>query len=560
MLRSKYISYLEEIKQICKRNNLNVEFKKDIENLQNEIKDFKIRIPLVGGFNAGKSSLINSFLGESILPENITPETAIASEIKYGPNMIIVHKNNGETEKYGLEFIKSINTKEVKYLEILYNNERLKSLGKDVIIVDMPGFDSNLEEHNKAINQYLDNGVAFIIVIDCEDGCIKSNIVTFLYELYSYNLSFGVIVNKCDKKTEEEVNNVCQYIKSTVEPINSNTIVESLSAFEEDASEKLMNIIKSFDIQQIIKNYFEQSILSICERVLFSLNVLLKNSNLDTEDINKKINNIEKNIIEIDENLRKEEIKIDKKISKQVKQHILNDINLYLINSSGELARAAMDGESSFKMKLNELLRPALTNSTSNNLEPIFNELINKISINIESMDDIEKEVQDKIEKGYAAISNFEEGLKLLEKNKEFMKKFEKYYKVATSGLAIVTSVVAPWIELIIVFLPDILKLVSKITGNTQYDRVKEKLEMEMIPNITRQIEPEIEKSLIELKEKFISELKMDVQSHKEDLKNSLNKLIEMKNKKQEDFEQILEVIKQDINILQSIKEEIVEG
>lgn len=560
MLKSKYVNCLEEIKQICENNNLNKEFKEDIDRLQVEIKNFKIRIPLVGGFNAGKSSLINSFLGREILPSNITPETAIATEIKYGPNMAVLHKNNGETQTYSLDSIKSINPKEAKYLEVLYNNESLKLLGEDIVIVDMPGFDSNIEDHNKAINQYLDNGVAFIIVIDCEDGCIKSNIMTFLYELYSYNLNFSVIINKCDKKTEEDINKIYTYIKDTVEPINPTTIVKSLSAFEKDASEKIMDILKSFDIREIIKNNFEQKIVSLCDRILLSLNVLIKNSNLDTSEINKKISIIEEHIIKIDNDLRNEERKIEKKVSNQVKNDILNDVDNYLKNNSSTLATAALQGDSSFKMKLNELLRPVLTNSTSNNLEPIFDELVSKIYVDINALDDIENEVQDKLEKTCLEINNLNNSLRVLEKNQEILKKFEKFYKVGTSGLAILTSFVTPWLEIIIVFLPEILKVIGKITGNTQYDRVKQEIEAKIIPDITIQLEPEIEKSLSILKEKFISELKSDIETHKQDLEASLNKAIEMKNEKQEDFTHTIEKIKQDIETLLNIKEQVMEG
>ena len=43
---------------------------------------------------------ISKFLGEKILPEEITPETAIAAEIKYGPTMILAHGINGVIKKY----------------------------------------------------------------------------------------------------------------------------------------------------------------------------------------------------------------------------------------------------------------------------------------------------------------------------------------------------------------------------------------------------------------------------------------------------------------------------
>ncbi len=40
-------------------------------------------IPIVGNFSAGKSTLLNRFLGSSVLPTGITPETSLATELHY---------------------------------------------------------------------------------------------------------------------------------------------------------------------------------------------------------------------------------------------------------------------------------------------------------------------------------------------------------------------------------------------------------------------------------------------------------------------------------------------
>ena len=43
-----------------------------------------IKVPIVGDFSAGKSSLINCLLGRNgLLPVDITPETAVAYELYY---------------------------------------------------------------------------------------------------------------------------------------------------------------------------------------------------------------------------------------------------------------------------------------------------------------------------------------------------------------------------------------------------------------------------------------------------------------------------------------------
>ncbi|WP_423752516.1 dynamin family protein [Helicobacter pylori] len=41
-------------------------------------------IPVVGNFSAGKSTLLNRFLGSSVLPTGITPETSLACDTRCG--------------------------------------------------------------------------------------------------------------------------------------------------------------------------------------------------------------------------------------------------------------------------------------------------------------------------------------------------------------------------------------------------------------------------------------------------------------------------------------------
>lgn len=559
-MKDKYIQYLKLISEICQRNDIPDEIKIEVDKLNTEIENFKLKIPLVGGFNAGKSSLINKFLGEKVLPEEITPETAIASEIKYGPTMIVAYRIDGTTMKYPINEIKNLDAKEFKYIEIFLDNEKLKRLDKDVVIVDMPGFDSKIEDHNKAILQYLDNGVAFILVMDCEDGCLKSSLLTFLYELSSYQLNFGVMVNKVDKKISSEIDSIVETVKRTVGPICSNAYVETASIFNDDTPDKFENIIKSFDKKEILKKYFQERILNVCSRMISALNILVKNSDVNVDDINRKINDIEAKILELDKTVKREDVVITNKLHTQTKENILNDIKLCLLNNSTVLASAILEGEYVFTSKLNELLRPVLINATSNNLEPLFNGLIGNISAEMEDLTDIAQDIKGKLANGISAAEGISKNLEVIKNNAELFNKFEKYYKIATGGLAIMTGVVAPWLELIIVFLPDILNLFGAISGNSKQEKIREKVERDIIPQVIDKLRPEVEKSLEVIKHDFMNDLMNDIQSKKADLENGLNQAIQMKKMKTEEFDSKIEEMKNDIEELMKVVEIITRG
>ena len=88
---NKLLEYVEELPKD----------KEDILSLINEIKNTELLIPIIGGFSSGKNTLLNSFLTKEYLPVGITPETDLATEIRYSDEeYILAMKNNEEFDKY----------------------------------------------------------------------------------------------------------------------------------------------------------------------------------------------------------------------------------------------------------------------------------------------------------------------------------------------------------------------------------------------------------------------------------------------------------------------------
>ena len=80
-MKIKFIPDYNTALGIAEKYSLNTE---DITKALNELPDFRVTAPVIGGFSTGKSSLINAVLGEKLLSTNITPETAVPTEIISG--------------------------------------------------------------------------------------------------------------------------------------------------------------------------------------------------------------------------------------------------------------------------------------------------------------------------------------------------------------------------------------------------------------------------------------------------------------------------------------------
>jgi len=158
------------------------EINRTYKNLNNEITKFKIEkekiekdeLPLIigfaGGFNTGKSSIINSILEEELLAVKIIPATAKVSILKYGDEQkIIAFNKDGTYEEFTKEDYLSLSThnqqleekvEKVKHFEIQYPNEVLRNIN----IVDTPGLFSVHEEDNKITKECLEKGNLDVII------------------------------------------------------------------------------------------------------------------------------------------------------------------------------------------------------------------------------------------------------------------------------------------------------------------------------------------------------------------------------------------------------------
>lgn len=148
---------------------------------------------------------------------DIIPKTAIATEIKYNyPDFYLeVYTNDKIKEIKDIEFLEKIDANEYLYTVLKLNNREIISF-KDITLVDMPGLDSGIANHNKSILQYISSASSFLLIIDIQDGQIREGTLRFLDELKLYDLNFYVVLNKKDKILEENIKLIKENIKETL--------------------------------------------------------------------------------------------------------------------------------------------------------------------------------------------------------------------------------------------------------------------------------------------------------------------------------------------------------
>lgn len=203
-----FTAMLDTLVEIDQRYGLCVE---RLQLLREESGSAKVCTPLIGKFSSGKSALLNTLLGygTKLLPENIAPETAVPTELEYvraepeEPVTICFKENpplNCSIEDYrGM----TLDADSTDHVHIRLNASTL-ALFPDVQLVDMPGFESGLEVHNRAIDSYLGNSMAYLVVFPADDMVLRSTMGNILKELCLYDMPLAIVITKCDKEDSGE--------------------------------------------------------------------------------------------------------------------------------------------------------------------------------------------------------------------------------------------------------------------------------------------------------------------------------------------------------------------
>jgi len=567
-IKKKYFNIIEQMEAICLKNEMTKEIIEEIIFLKTKMENFKILLPLIGNFNAGKSSILNAFLNEEFLPTNIRPETAIASEIVYGKTKEIkAYKEDGSFDIYNLSQIKSIDASKYIYISISMNNDFLYN-NQDIVFVDMPGLDSGLEIHNKAILQYIKNGVNFVIIIDVEDGSIRKSTLNFLKEIKRYNLEVLILINKIDKKPQSEIIEIKNSIERQASQYFENIFVGLISANDNNISD-FFKIIENVNQKKCFRTEFENKVLTIIESMITELNIRMNSLNVSSSDIEKTIKELMKSKEKLAVSMKNEEEKISARFSTESVNNILSKVKQNLRSNSSLLVNALQVSEGAFKNEINEILRPALIEATDANIKIVFDEAISNIDEKFnDSTNSINKLFEISRSKSpdlLNGINLFSESLKisgdkLASKEYFLTSKMGVAYKSIAGVIGISTAIVAPWLEVIIIFLPEIIQVFSKLfgEGNIQ-NEMKRKIEFEIIPQIVSKLRPKIKEGLANAKESFMEDLNKEMEKKHIEIVSALEKAIQEKQVNETKTVDEQNLLKQSISELLELSSEIQE-
>lgn len=501
VMKSKY----EKLESIKKKYGLScADIKEDLVKMQ----EFKVISPVVGNFSTGKSTMINALLEKDLLSVDITPETAIPTEIYFGPDRVL-HYYGGQVTEYKIHDLplEGLNVRNTDLVQIEYDCPFFEKI-PSVKLVDLPGFDTSIELHNKAIDQYLPNSLAYLLVVSSDEPVLKESITDLLRELKLFHVPVYLVITKSKRLSNTELEACKELLQKTLRNILE--VEEVKCACVESVGDADIEEVKAFllEIQsetgKIFQRKYAESLRKSAKYVEVYLLDRIDKKDLSTSELEHEKEKLEKDIQEIIHHITREMDafesqledcieEVHKKISEDMQGAV--DILSVLIRNGNDVSD-----------RMNGIVRNAVAVSVKAEFEPRLQKYLNKITETICVETPISDETKIKIDK------KFEDGLI-----------HNVLVKVAPFVLASVGAFIAgPLLAIIGVAVGAFGDVALNVTNERRKNREALKTAKQIVEQVSQDAAKEAEAGMRKYVDNVNADIRRKVQKQKEVLEKSL--------------------------------------
>lgn len=538
-----YISVLE---QACKIAEENINIASSIERIKIEKgdlvdrlnKDSFIRVPVVGDFSAGKSTLLNHcLLGKDLLPTDILPTTAVSYELWYSENeMLEIWTNDELRDTAPISGIGNLQVSPGDVVRVFLNNEKIKQLNdKGIVVVDMPGIGSGIEAHNAAIMNYIKDGSFFIVCVDIEQGTLRTSTLSFINELKSYSLSAAVIITKSDKKADSEIESVKATIGLQAKKILGDNVFIGVTSSANEQYGDFEDLLSKMDAEELVTKKYGALVTGFVNTIISELQTTVKLLNANKRDFAGEIEQLKQRKNEALESLRRNNDNAQP--LEDSAGDILFDIENALKGKATQLAMILLqnkDDLTEFKAEMLSIIRPVLINSYRREIseyqDVIDNSLrdftfdVSEVLPDPTTIDTVinDEDIQDSIKKVFETILEF----------------------------LPIPPIVA---DILADTLLEIAKRVLKVFGKDDTEKVAEirtKLCIDVFPQIIQAMKPEVQKVLSEQRQAAFDEIRNKIIEEAQKYDDSISAVMQEQIDDESTIREKTEVLKRAVELL----------
>jgi len=515
------------------------ELKIKSEEFLNELQASQyIKVPLVGVFSAGKSSLLNVFTHKpGMLPVDTMPETAVAYELYYSQTESVeLFRNGNKIDSKALTDIKQLDTKPGDIAKVYCKSEPIRELQeKGIILVDMPGIGSGIERHDAAIFNYINSGTAFVLIVDAEQGSLRGSTMAFMHELNQYNMYPAVLVSKIDKKPENEVEDIVEYIRYQMTKLgNTNPFIGTVCSVNNDL-DGFSKYLDNLNPNALVAAKLGKKLKLIINSVINQIKVRVDLRSKDITNVNEKIKKIDEEIANIKVELPSNNSNADS--PEKSTRDILDNVKAALEAKSVDVAQMIVDKEDPESIK-------ALIVST----------------VRTEIILSLKEESEQYSSALGAAVQESVSNLATIEVDADFMNDFSEIFEVLNGYIEKLLSLGGIWgvlAKVLLPFLPDILNWLFGKSDEEVIEEVRAKFMNKCVNQVINGIQPTVFKITVDNQKRIQEKIQAELVSKMEKVKEGLLEKLEDANKSKEEVETEISKLTSALTLLNTIISEL---
>jgi GTP-binding protein EngB required for normal cell division len=196
-----------------------------LRDLFARLAEDRFNLVVVGRFNRGKTSIMNSILGSDRLPVGVIPLTSVITTVSYGTTEQVVLRFNRSnlTTDIPIDALPQYVTQEgnpgnVRGIKIAEVKLRAEVLRRGFYFVDTPGLGSAIAENTRTTEAFLPEADAFLLVTSYESPLTEEEI-RFLQSVLPSARRIFVILNKHDTVTFEQREKLVGFVRDQLQGI-----------------------------------------------------------------------------------------------------------------------------------------------------------------------------------------------------------------------------------------------------------------------------------------------------------------------------------------------------
>lgn len=511
--RTTFLEYAGRLCELARHNELGEQAIAAASAQETAIRDCELVIPVVGAFSSGKSTMLNTLLGQRLLPTAIRPETSIATELRYAeqPYLEAVGEDGSVTrmEAEACDDI-SRNAASWSYVRLYLDSPRLRDI-EPLVLVDMPGFDSPLEQHNKAIIAYLLRGCHYFLLCDMQEGTLSKTLLRHMHEIESFDRGMHLFLSKADLKPQGVIDEITAHVRELLD--TEFDVPVPLGAIDNTSIEAVTAAIGALDPDGLFRHMHAPGLEKLCNDLLDTANLKLRALQKSREQLDAVLAELQEGLDKLKSGAETDIEHMRRTCSTGITGDIVKAVGRDLSLACGELTSILAGGnQSQAEARLNEIVRSSLLAALREKLDQVNVQICKEFSMSLEGMDrilkqeaideafaeklaqkvqaaftEIETRLHDAGDKGSALAavvgrSNWNTGAKILGGG-----------LLGTSLLGATAGIAMPVIGALLLFLPDILGAFFKNAGRENMQAaIRSKLEGEVFPAVRRRLRDEL--------------------------------------------------------------------